>query len=87
MEISIIENWLVAELKKIDNSLSLDFIKQNKDQNIFTLGMIDSMSTIILVEKIEAKFKILLTDKNFQDERFNTVEGLANIIYEEKNAL
>ena len=75
MEISIIENWLVAELKKIDNSLSLDFIKQNKDQNIFTLGMIDSMSTIILVEKIEAKFKILLTDKNFQDERFNTVEG------------
>ncbi len=87
MEISIIENWLVAELKKIDNSLSLEFIKKNKAQNIFTLGMIDSMSTIILVEKIEAEFKILLTDKNFQDERFNTVEGLANIIYEEKNAL
>lgn len=87
MEISIIENWLVAELKKIDNSLSLEFIKKNKDQNIFNLGMIDSMSTIILVEKIEAEFKILLTDKNFQDERFNTVEGLANIIYEEKNEL
>lgn len=55
--------------------------------NYFEAGLIDSFGIILLVEAIEQEFGIQFTDTHFQDRRFSTINGLAEIINEIKMGL
>lgn len=48
--------------------------------NYFEAGLIDSFEVIELIEAIEAEFGIRFTEAHFQDRRFTTVGGLADIV-------
>jgi len=48
--------------------------------NYFEAGLIDSFDVIELIEAIEAEFRIRFTEIHFQDRRFTTVGGLADIV-------
>lgn len=50
--------------------------------NYFERGAIDSFDVIVLVEEIEAHFNIRFAEVEFQDRRFATIDGLAEIILE-----
>ncbi len=52
------------------------------DQNIFESGWIDSFSTILLVEDLELEFGIQFAEEHFQDRRFATIRGIAEIVSE-----
>lgn len=54
------------------------------EMNFFQAGLIDSLGIIELIEAIESEFKIQFTELNFQERRFSTIKGLAEIIHEIK---
>ena len=49
-------------------------------------GWIDSFTIISLIEESEAKFSMRYSQDNFQDPRFMTIRGLAEIIGEIKES-
>ncbi len=81
-----IVNWLIELFKKNDEkafeSISNE-IEDMKNRNYFELGLIDSFGIIILIEEIESHYSIRLTEKHFEQRRFSTIAGLAEIIEEE----
>lgn len=54
------------------------------EANYFHAGLIDSLGIIDLIEAIESEFNINLTETHFQERRFSTIKGLAEIINEIK---
>ena len=48
--------------------------------NYFEAELIDSLGVIELITDIESHFGIAFTERHFQDRRFSTVDGLAEII-------
>ena len=50
--------------------------------NYFEAGLIDSMGVIELIEDCETSFGIRFEQRHFQDRRFATLGGLAEIISE-----
>jgi D-alanine--poly(phosphoribitol) ligase subunit 2 len=72
----------------------LDWFKRRKgikeeiddeELNYFEAGWIDSLGIIELITEIEDCFKIRFSPKDFQDRRFSTIGGLAQIIKEKKD--
>ena len=67
------------------------FSKRNPDVNIskdtdyFNQNLIDSLGIIELVEDLEANFKIQFISNDFQDRRFSSIKGLAEIMSEKKS--
>ena len=56
------------------------------DKNYFEQGLVDSFGLLELIFSIEKEFKIKLTEHQFQDTRFSTIRGLAEIIQELKQS-
>jgi acyl carrier protein len=52
------------------------------EQNFFDQQAIDSFGIIELIEEVETQFGIRFADRDFQDRRFPTVAGLAQLIEE-----
>lgn len=50
------------------------------DQNYFDAGAVDSFGVIELIEALETKFKFSFGERDFQDRRFATIAGLAEIV-------
>lgn len=50
--------------------------------NYFEAGLIDSLGVIDLIESIEEEFNMKFSGDHFQDRRFPTINGLAEIINE-----
>ena len=60
-----------------------DSIPENVDNlNYFDAGLVNSLGIIDLIEKIESTFLISLNESHFQQRRFATISGLAEIIAE-----
>ena len=55
-----------------------------EDKNYFQIGLIDSFAVVELIEAVESTFNISFTEEHFQDRRFATIKGLAEIIHEIK---
>jgi acyl carrier protein len=51
-----------------------------RDQNYFDANAIDSFGVIEMIEAIEDHFKVKFRQHDFQDRRFATIAGLAEII-------
>ena len=56
------------------------------ENNYFEAGLIDSMAVVELILEIEKKFGMRFKERHFQDRRFATIKGLADIIGEIKSA-
>ncbi len=54
------------------------------DENFFEAEAIDSFSVIELIEDAEQQFRIRFAELDFQDRRFGSIRGLAEIIAEKK---
>ncbi len=50
--------------------------------NYFEIGLIDSFGVIELIEALESNFNIQFEQKHFQDRRFSSINGLAEILSE-----
>lgn len=69
-----LKQWFINK-----NNLS-EFPDSAENKNYFEMGLIDSFSVIELIEEIEVEFKIKFNQNHFQDRRFSTIQGLAEII-------
>lgn len=50
----------------------------------FEAGLLDSIGVVDLVSQLEARFEVRFTDRHFQEPRFSTIGGLADIVAELK---
>jgi acyl carrier protein len=66
-----LKDWFAARMPDIELT---------PDQNYFDAGAIDSFGAIELIEEIEDRFAIQLTEQDFQNRDFVTLGGLAGII-------
>ena len=53
-----------------------------KNTNYFEAGLIDSMGVIELISELESALEVRFEQQHFQDRRFTTIGGLAEIIGE-----
>jgi len=70
-----LKNWFSQKSKLPENI---------ETKNYFEVGLIDSFAVIELIESVESEFHITFQESNFQDRRFSTIQGLAEIIEELK---
>lgn len=73
--------WLTEWFKERNKTKNID-VAANAGNNYFELGLIDSLEIVSLIVEAENKFGIKFNEKNFQDRRFATINGLAEIIDE-----
>jgi D-alanine--poly(phosphoribitol) ligase subunit 2 len=57
-------------------------VQLSSDDNYYEKKAIDSFGIIELIEEVEDSFQIDFSDHDFQDHRFSTIGGLANMISE-----
>lgn len=74
-------DWLLTWFGKRDGALEGNRELQ-RATNYFQSGLIDSFGVIELIEDVESEFGIQFTEQHFQDRRFATIGGLAEIICE-----
>jgi len=55
-----------------------------EEANYFEVGLINSLGIIELIEAIESQFEIKFNAMHFQERRFSTINGLAEIVDEIK---
>jgi len=53
--------------------------------NFFDAGWIDSFGVIVLIEEVEHEFGFKFSEQSFQDRRFSSIGGLADMIFELKS--
>lgn len=75
----VYKSWLIAYFSK-----NAPIPESVENENYFEKGLIDSFGVIELIEAIEDDFNIHFEQKHFQDKRFATIGGLAEIISELK---
>ena len=71
--------WIINWFNEHTPNLEVDLMN-HLEESYFELGLIDSFGIIEFITAIEADFSIQLTPSHFQDRRFATIKGLANII-------
>lgn len=74
-----IQDWII-EFFSIKNDLSKYDKSKLLEVNYFEENFIDSFGIIELVMKIESEFKIKIPSDAFQERKFSTIRGLAEII-------
>lgn len=55
-----------------------------EEANYFEVGLINSLGIIELIEAVESHFEIKFNAMHFQERRFSTIQGLAEIVDELK---
>ena len=73
--LSTIETWL--QVWFAERGFALD-----REQNYYDAGAIDSLGVIELIEDIEMRLGVTWGERDFQDRRFSTIAGLAEIVDE-----
>lgn len=79
LQLNQIEEWLTKTLLEWPGN-RVEFI--GGQDNFIESGVIDSFGIIVLVEEIEKRYGFKFEDKDFQDRRFVTINGLSEIIHE-----
>lgn len=73
-------NWF-----SINTSTEEETIKDNLHLNYFNEAWIDSIQFISFISDMEETFNISFENDEFQDRKFMTIEGLAEIIEKKTN--
>jgi acyl carrier protein len=71
------QKWLIEWFARKDQKIIL-----SPEDNYFIAGAIDSLGVIELIEAMEETFSIRFAQSDFQDPRFVSIQGLAEIILE-----
>jgi acyl carrier protein len=79
-----ISAWLLEWFAR-NGTLRAPLPERDLPLNYFEARWIDSMGVIELITDVEAHFDIGFDQRHFQDRRFATVAGLAEIIDELRN--
>ena len=74
-------SWLLEWFKKQDGGATVT-LEPGTDTNYFEADWIDSFGVLALIADIETRYGIAFGSDHFQDRRFSTVDGLAEIINE-----
>jgi D-alanine--poly(phosphoribitol) ligase subunit 2 len=77
-----IANWFRGHNRRLADIADAEIIVAD----YFTMDYIDSFGVIVLIEDLETTFNIRFAELDFQDRRFSTVKGLAEIVREKKRA-
>lgn len=75
--VSEARRWLVGWLEQRGRN-----VPQSANVNFVSSGILDSFGVIELIEETETQFSIQFGQEQFQDMRFQYIEGLAEIINE-----
>jgi methoxymalonate biosynthesis acyl carrier protein len=51
------------------------------DQDIFALGLVNSLFAIQLVNFVESEFAVTVEQEDLEIENFNTIDAIANLIH------
>ncbi len=78
-----IDKWLIEWFKERNQGSLPETDKPLEEENYFELGLIDSFGILELITEIETHYGIGLTQDHFEQRRFSTLKGLAEIIREE----
>ncbi len=78
-----IQNWLASWFKEKKGATDCEDLYTC---NYFQAGYIDSFGVVELIMDIESNFKIRFSQDHFQDRRFSSIKGLADIIRELQNS-
>lgn len=71
-----IENWLYGWMSvKSGGNVPV------REANYIEAGILDSLNVIELIEGVEREYNFKFSSRDFQDRRFVTVSGLAEIIH------
>ncbi len=73
------ESWILNWFQENTNVLQNE-INENKDENYFMKGWIDSLKFISFISDIENQFKISFSNNEFQDRKFATINGIIKIL-------
>jgi len=79
------EKWILDWFHENNNEEILEDAENLINENYFEIGLIDSLGILTLIEEIESGFNINLNYKHFEQRRFSTISGLAEIIEEERS--
>lgn len=79
MNQNVIVEWIVSWLADHAGILK-DDVEKHLGENYFDLGYIDSFGFIELLDSIESEYGIQFDNEQFEDRKFATISGLAEII-------
>jgi D-alanine--poly(phosphoribitol) ligase subunit 2 len=79
-----IRNWLSEWFVKNTN-ISEGEIEECSSKSYFELGLIDSLKFISFIPELEEHFEIQFSNDEFQDRKFSTINGLADILFAKVN--
>lgn len=68
-------DWIASWFVEKSGQEQLDL-----ENNFFELDYIDSFGVIELIEDLEYEFNIIFNQEDFQDRRFSSIDGLADIV-------
>lgn len=80
------ERWLAAWFRAQNDTLADCPDEAMARADYFAAQYIDSFGVVMLISEIESHFGMRFSERDFQDRRFSTVSGLADIIRERKTA-
>lgn len=78
--ISVVSRYIISEFRIGENDSSL-----NEEIDLFENGFVDSVGIVRLISFMEEKFGIKFSEETLYDDRFSSLNGLANIISELKH--
>ena len=80
------ERWLIDWFRK--QNLPVDGLSDAEiiAADYFQQGFIDSFGIVNLIADAEDAFQVRFDERDFQDRRFSTVSGLAEIVRSRKNS-
>lgn len=82
VDINDIKEWLYDFISKRDSRTDIK-AKLTDSTDIFESGIMDSLGIVELLTGIESRFNIELTSDSLEIDRFNSIQGIAEIIFEE----
>jgi acyl carrier protein len=78
---NIYQTWLVEWFRHREPLITLA-----PEANFFVAGAIDSFGVIELIEEVEDAFAVKFTQEEFQDPRFISIQGVAELLERKKVA-
>ncbi len=82
VDMNDIKEWLYDFISKRESRTDIKG-KVTDSTDIFENGIIDSLGMVELLSGIESRFNIELTSDSLEINRFNSIQGISEIIFDE----
>ena len=79
--------WFVTPVVEDDGSVRIRWAKPEREVDFFKCGGLDSLGLVELIPAVEEAFPIKFRQHDYQDRRFASIAGLAEIVSERVQAL